>query len=138
MRCSRTRTELAYCALPESVDDNDCGVRALEVALDITYEEAFAFLAAHGREPGEGMPTGWLHSHKRYREPVFGFIIRPYRFGRRLRVKRRQKVLSEGRWLVIIPGHIFAVKDGVIYDTIDLEVIMEGLVTLTWQVLPHR
>lgn len=136
MRCSLTKIELGYSELPESIGENDCGVRALEIAFDISYQEAFRFLAERGRVPGEGMPTYWLHSYERQIEPLFGFLIKPYRFGRRLRVKRRQKVFSEGRWLVLIPGHIFAIKDGTIFDTIDHAESLDGIVVSAWRVVP--
>lgn len=137
MKCSRKKTELGYSVLSESEDDNDCGVRALEVALDITYQEAFEFLASQGRVPGDGMPMRWLYSYERYKEPLFGFLIKPHRFGRRLRVKRRQQAFSEGCWLVLVTGHIFAIKDGVVYDTLDLDELMESLVVYAWRITPY-
>ena len=51
-----------------------------------------------------------------------------------MRLKRRQRLFCEGRWLILVPGHIFAIKDGVIYDTLDHEVLLEMLVTQVWRV----
>ena len=136
-KCSPKKIEpLGYTALPESLDENDCGVRALEVCLDMTYEEAFRFLESQGRASGQGMEIGWLDRYAARQTPLNGFLLRRVTLGRRLRVKRRQRLFKEGRWLIGTPGHIFAIRDGVIYDTVDHEEIMESLVSEVWRVEP--
>lgn len=139
MKCSPKRSEpLRYHELSESPDDNDCGVRAIEVACDLTYDEALAFWDEKGRPRGEGSPTGWLYALERSKRVINGYLIQQVTLGRRLRLKRRQRLFNEGRWLILVPGHIFAIKDGSIYDTLDLDDLMESLVTCVWKVTPYR
>jgi hypothetical protein len=136
-KCSPKKIEpLGYKALVESENANDCGVRALEVCFNMAYEEAFSFLKSVGRLDSEGMEIGWLDRYAARQTPLNGFLLRRVILGRRLRVKRRQRLFTEGRWLIGTPGHIFAIKDGVIYDTIDHNEILESLVSEVWQVTP--
>lgn len=126
--------DLGYSELPHSRDENDCGVRACEIAFGMGYEEAFEFLARQGRKPGEGTDLAWLHGASWNRQPVPGYKLKRADFRRRLRLKRRAWRLQEGVWIVVMPEHVFTIKDGVIYDTVDYQELMETLVSEAYQV----
>ena len=138
MSCSPKRSkELAYQALPLSANRSDCGVRALEVCFDLAYAEAHDFLKAEAGLDEDGMEIQWLDRYAAEERTLNGYGVRRVVLGRRLRVKRRQRLFTEGRWLIGTPGHIFAIKDGVIYDTLDLAALTESLVCEVWQVFPQ-
>lgn len=97
---------------------NDCTVRALAIATGIPYDEAYDLLAAAGRKSGSGFnikkwaPTASVNN--------FGFkwIAFPAVSGqRRMNPMTFCKQYSTRTYIARVAKHVFAVIDGVIYDT---------------------
>lgn len=102
----------AYSAVRPKWDRNDCSVRALAVAVGLTYEQAGAIFAAFGRKMKEGTS---LDLSIRVMED---------------RLKMRRLELSDGpeeikyfalyrdtgRFVLHRKGHAFALVEGVIHD----------------------
>ncbi len=91
---------------------NDCTVVALAVALDIDYERALRTLKSYGFNR-----TGMVDSDML---AALEELNATYQYAR-LPSKAIGKVFAslppKGRFLVFIPRHVFAVVDGVIYDS---------------------
>jgi hypothetical protein len=126
-------------------ETNDCTVRALAVAVGVPYRDAHASLARAGRQPRHGMYFNeLLASWSRSQQVVYGYRFERMAIpsatvthARRRSVsadgwnrsttmylKRNRPTLASilstlktGRYLVVITRHVFAVIDGVIYDT---------------------
>ena len=128
--------ELGYQELPETDEANDCGVRACEVAFNMAYEDAHKLLESFGREHGKGTHTFWLTNTQWGVQPVPGFVIKRSHFKRRLKLKRRARHLKKGTWIVLQPEHMFTIRDGVIYDTVEYDELMGSLVSQAYSVHP--
>lgn len=96
--------------LIERMEDNDCTVRALVHAFDLEYETAWKLCLAHGRKPlhgfnitGQLIPALRVQDHSQW---IKGMRLNDVLL----------RIPSKGRYLVLIDRHIFAVKDGFIYD----------------------
>lgn len=96
----------------------DCAVRAISMALDISWEEAYAKLAANGFLMGE-MPSSDL---------VWGSVLRQNGFIKELlpntcpdcyTVKDFCRNHPKGTYAVKSDGHVAAVKDGILFDSWD-------------------
>lgn len=97
----------------------DCTVHALAAATGIAYAQVHAALAAKGRKNGQPfpMPRAWEGGYfENFRVQTIAFD--EYTLGRFLRTEGKS-----GRYIVrmMYPkrmvGHVFAVVDGVAYDT---------------------
>jgi hypothetical protein len=89
-------------------ETNDCTVRATAILLNQKYAEAHAALAQCGRKPKDGF--NYPKAAKK-----LGLQPRP-----EFSCKTVQRVLQElppGRFVLRISKHVFAVVDGVVYDT---------------------
>lgn len=87
----------------------DCTVRATAAVLDITYPEAHSRLESIGRKRGKGFPF-------KEAAPKLGLETCP-----ELSCRRLGEILPEmheGRFVVRIARHVFAVINGVIHDTV--------------------
>ena len=126
--------ELGYQELPETEEANDCGVRACQIAFNMGYKTAHKLLSDLGRLDGQGTDIKWLRDTNWGVQPIKGFEIKQAPFVRRLRLKRRAWRLKEGTWIVIQPEHMFTIKDGIIYDTVEYNELMESLVCRAYSV----
>ena len=90
-------------------ESRDCTVIAVSHCLGISYKEAHDKLAGLGRSPNMGFPFRIEYVN------TLGIVvrtdIRPRTF------KEVYPLLKQGRFIVRIKGHVFAVVDGVIYDS---------------------
>lgn len=96
-----------YSAAPG--ESRDCSVRATAVALDIPYHIAHAMFEREGREPQRRTKLG-----------VSDRVLKGYRSHRYTRKRptlaRFIREHPEGRYIVRIRGHMFAVIDGGVHD----------------------
>lgn len=106
-------------------EKNDCTVRALSEALEIPYLEAYGIMLGFGRKFGKGMHV----------EPVYDSlglvkIDRP-----NMSVARFIKeVAPYGNWIIKIRRHVFAVKNGIIFDTVGSKYHVNRHVLSAWKV----
>lgn len=109
---------------PDSINDkNDCSVRAIANAYNISYEEAHKNCAEFGRKNKDGMYCrdmnrlinfkghSYLIQFKGTTYPDYGGLKHK---GTSLR--NFIKSYAEGTWLVMITGHFLVVKNGRIFD----------------------
>jgi hypothetical protein len=107
---------------------NDCTVRALANVLGAPYPLAHRLLSAAGRKPKRGML--WSQWSKVYSRlgikmvSVHGstksarFIARAsgVRLSQGITIEKMLPLISKGRYIVQVTGHVFAVIDGKILD----------------------
>lgn len=93
---------------------NDCTVRALAIARGLSYDEAYDLLAHAGRRSGQRLNLGpWLSEQAWARKIAFPAVkgqprMTPPSFCTRF---------AQGRFICKAAKHVFAVVDGVVYDT---------------------
>lgn len=88
-------------------ENNDCAVRAYAIAFDIPYYQAHKELADFGRKNGKGIV---FHRFLAYK----GIYVTRHKGT----VKRFVEEHSEGVYIAKIRRHVFAVKEGKIFDTV--------------------
>jgi hypothetical protein len=99
---------------------NDCTVRALAIAADLPYDEAYDMLMQSGRKSHRGFNfKGWLKK--------VGNVVNGYRFTweaylatkgqARMNPVRFAKEKASGRYIVRTAKHVNTVIDGVSHDT---------------------
>lgn len=88
---------------------NDCTVRALHLLTRLSYAEAHAVMAKHGRKPGQGV-AGTATVYKRY-----GARVVEGTYGCTLAVAMARH--SRGFFAVFTHGHVFAMIDGKLIDS---------------------
>lgn len=90
----------------------DCGVRALAVACDTTYEEADTALLMAGRKPrGKTYNNQLITAAK-----SLGVKLTFTNTSKGATVLNVAKELPSGRWIVHTAGHYIGVVDGVAID----------------------
>lgn len=95
---------------------NDCVVRAIALAFERPYDEVYALLAAEGRACGRAtshlITNSWLSERAKYRSF-------PAEKGQpRMNLARFAEEHPRGRFVAKMAGHVVAVIDGVVFDTI--------------------
>ena len=104
-----------------SVDDgglgenNDCGVRALMVAVKCSYEQAWQALFDAGRQPCKGTNTCQM----RKALVSMGYTPRKGEYFRGRSATLAQwgrEVSPTGNYLVLVTGHWVTVQNGVLHD----------------------
>jgi len=96
-----------------SHEKRDCTVRAISCAFNIPYEKAHAFMKKNGRADKHGVIF----------RSVIGYKPRVI-FGKRISLHKNTKGTvgkfiknhPTGTYIIAIRHHVFAVKDGVIFD----------------------
>ena len=93
---------------------NDCTVRGLAIARDITYDCAYDILKSRERQCAKGFHIGqWLG-----KQPWAQKISFPAVKGvRRMNIAEFCGQYSTGRYICRVAKHVFAVVNGVVYDT---------------------
>ena len=96
----------------------DCAVRAVSVALDLDWEQAYALIAAAGYDVGD-MPSS---------DSVWGAVLRQHGFYRNAVPDSCPDCYTaadfaaehpQGVFVLGFGGHVATVKDGVIFDSWD-------------------
>lgn len=106
----------------------DCTVRALANAAGMPYKLAHRIMSKAGRKQGKGMyfePLHDVYSRLGFRLlGVYGDTKEAKYIGRFLQMDRQQGMtlakamnrLQQGRYIVKVSGHVFAVVDGKVLD----------------------
>jgi hypothetical protein len=96
---------------------NDCTVRALAIACDISYKDAHALLELAGRRPKRGVFIyDALHQLKPLLKIEQVFKVDKSTDFHTITAKTFTKRFPKGRYLVNKRGHAFNVVDGVLID----------------------
>lgn len=90
-------------------EKNDCTVRAIMEVMEVPYMTAYGIMIGAGRKRGKGTRQNGRDlfdslSTKSYTRP--GMIVENY----------IKYIAFEGKWIIAIRGHVFAVIDGVVKD----------------------
>ena len=94
----------------------DCTVRAVALALAIPYDEAYDRLATAGRKCSQRFDLAkWLNA-----QPCVSKIAFPAAKGqRRMNPQVFCETYRSRRYICRVAKHVFAVIDGVVYDTFE-------------------
>lgn len=97
-----------------SKQKNDCTVRALAMVRGMAYDDAYDLLAAAGRKCSKGFQfTNWINEQSWAARIAFPAVKGQPRMNPATFVQR----FPQGRYICQVAKHVFAVIDGVIYDT---------------------
>lgn len=97
---------------------DDCTVRALAVAAELSYDDAYDLLKAAGRGSSrrfrfdEWVLAGGTVAGRRLERRTFPAV----RGERRMNPETFCALHREGRWIVRTAKHVFAVVDGALHD----------------------
>lgn len=95
------------------IERNDCTVRAIAGAFDLSYEDAHEICKKYGRKDGQGFHIqAKLMSHL---SKLYKIEVLDWAFDKRV----RDVAFYQSTCLVIVPGHIFCVKNGKNLDLIN-------------------
>lgn len=124
-RFAATRVDTRTVGASHPQEANDCTVYALAVCAGIPYADAHAFLASRGRKDGKGMRM-WEYHLSNYAGvhgkfvPVTSRIreaINPSAWDHITVGQVLKSSLLPKRCIIGIKGHVFAVIDGMVYET---------------------
>lgn len=102
------------------VDKNDCTVKAIALACDVSYEEAYQFMQKNGRKPGKGAAFELIIQRHDFK--IFGrtLIYTPiYRSKGIPMLITRNPWIQEGTWILHMTRHVAVLKDGKLFDSFD-------------------
>lgn len=91
-------------------ENGDCAVRAIASGFGIAYNKVHDILAGFGRVTGNGTSLGQM---KDAIIEIAGKDVECQKSG--ITVKQALKHYSKGNFIVVVRGHAFSIKDGVIY-----------------------
>jgi hypothetical protein len=104
-----------------SEERNDCTVRALASAGDMRYKDAWSIAQDFGRKTGRGMSINDIVKMLKFNfiGVKYNSIKKTYVDGKK-QVTTFAKLLKDPRFqtgahYIIVTGHAFAIKDGVVY-----------------------
>lgn len=99
-----------------SKQKNDCTVRALAIARNLPYDEAYDVLKDAGRKSSRGFDfVKWIET-----QPWATKIAFPAVKGqRRMTPAQFCRDFPKGTFILRVTKHVFTVKDGVIYDAFE-------------------
>ncbi len=93
---------------------NDCAVRALALARNLPYDEAYDLLAEAGRKCSRGFHLQkWLPEQPWVKKLSFQAV----KGQRRMNPARFCAEFKTGTFICRVAKHVFVVKDGVVFDT---------------------
>lgn len=95
---------------------NDCAVRALALARNLSYDEAYDALAAAGRKCAKGFAfPKWVNQQAWATKISFPAVKGRARMTPAVFVRQ----YPQGRYICKVAKHVFVVIDGVVYDTFE-------------------
>jgi hypothetical protein len=95
----------------------DCVVRAVAIACQLDYDDAYDRAAYHGRQSGRGMQKDHIHALLMAIPSITGRHIFPAVKGSpRMNIERFAEANPTGRFILQCAGHYVACVDGTIYD----------------------
>lgn len=97
-----------------SFERADCTVRALAIATDSPYYDAYKILSQAGRKPNQG-----FYIEKFFKKCNFhlGCQFTKLKFRKAITLQKFLKTNPEGTFYVRKRGHVFVVKNGTVFDT---------------------
>ena len=101
-------------------DSRYCTVRMLANLSGMTYHEASRHMKKHGRVHGRGMYTSdYMRAVKEVLE--LGDAVKKPELRKMgvLTTKSLKRNMPEGKWIVQVSGHVYAVIDGIVLDWAD-------------------
>ena len=118
---------------------NDCTVRAVATVLGLSYDEVYDQMAHAGRQCNRRFHLlDWLES-RNHDEPGH-FVCKTRRISfpaikgkERMNLAEFCKQYPHGRYICRVAKHVFAVIDGVVYDTFENR--CDRCVYLAWEIL---
>ena len=103
-----------------SRQQNDCTVRALALAVDISYDEAYDILKEAGRKCGAGFHFKDWVTTAQVNNCKFEWISFPATKGeRRMNPQKFCNTFPSGKYIARVAKHVFCVIDGVVHDTFE-------------------
>lgn len=99
-------------------ETNDCTVIAWTNVFDCEYSKAHSYLKKFGRPNRKGMYTKQIRAALEACTKA-KIKIGPYDIKNKISVSNFVKKHSKGRYYVLVRGHAFAIKDGIVYDYYD-------------------
>ena len=101
-----------------SNERNDCTVHATAIAAQIPYYQAHDLLARFGRRPGRGFQyISFVFECNRKQERVGGYRVEQVLMPGIVTLAKFLRDFPKGRFVVRKSGHVFAVIDGIQYDS---------------------
>lgn len=109
---------------------NDCTVRAVAIALELPYDEAYDLLALAGRKCTSRFDiVKWLKEQPWAEKLAFPAV----KGERRMNPAKFCATYTTGRYICRVAKHVFAVVDGVVYDTTENR--PDRCIYTAWQVV---
>jgi hypothetical protein len=103
---------------PEAYRTDDCTIRALTKAFDVSWDDAYDALAEHGRELGDMMHKNWVWGDLLIEKGYSRYTL-PNTCPRCYTVADFAKDHPVGTYILGTGEHVVAVVDGDWYDTWD-------------------
>ena len=95
---------------------NDCTVRALAIARNLPYDDAYDILKEAGRKCSRGFDfVGWMSEQSWATKLAFPAV----KGQRRMSPAQFCRDYPIGHYILRVSKHVIAVKDGVIFDTFE-------------------
>ena len=110
---------------------NDCTVRALKIATGCKYYDAYRFLSNAGRKSNRGF---YIENVLKTSSFYFGCQFTKLKFRKPITLRKFITNNSKGTFYVRKRGHVFVVKDGVVYD--EVKPGQYSMVLMAWKVEP--
>lgn len=95
--------------------NNDCTVRAVALAFGWSYDQAYDWLAAEGRECSRGFHLDEFLAERGAKQISFPAV----RGQRRMNPATFCDQFKTGRYICRVAKHVFAVIDGVVHDSLE-------------------
>lgn len=105
-----------YNANPLGRDVNDCSVRAISLAEEISWDDAYIKLSEFARQ--EAITFSEIEFLDKYLSEHYEHFCQERQNGLYL-VKDFLNLKLKGRWIITMAGHMTCAIDGICYDTFD-------------------
>lgn len=109
-----------FCSLSESSsfhrERNDCTVKALAIAGDLTYGVAHTMMAKRGRRPRNGAFYAHVFDALKEIGKTVDEVTKYEAFKDIKTIKSLQDLRLNGCYIIRVSGHMLAMKDGIIHD----------------------
>lgn len=153
-----TQTVASEESLIAQNEDNDCTVRALMAAFDVSYDEAHHYARVwFERTDKEGVTTFDIKCYFKFMEK-HGITYNGFKVRRKTDIKdgslkakivsfvledavnvhAREIVKNWGRYYILVDGHALASVDGVLYDNCDNPIWLDWRVRHVWEIYPEN
>lgn len=108
---------------------NDCTVRALSIARQISYDDAYDILLKAGRKSGCRFKlSDWINKQSWVKKISFPAV----KGQRRMNPATFVVQYPKGVFICKVAKHVFTIKDGVVFD--DFEIAPDRCIYTAWQI----